>query len=228
MINTTGIKTKERIGLGFGIYMDQNGPVSSRGLNLAYAYHIKLSSSSLAFGLSGSIEQSVLNGSSWDPITSGDPLLEPIRDSYNEFNANVGIYYSGAQYFAGFAINRLIPFRRKLNPEENVKQVYILHGGYLFRSMEGIKIEPSVHLRFLDYETLEYDIRVKAYLHHIHWIAVTYRSYKALSLSAGMKINRFYLAYQFESNLSSIVRYNAGSHELSFGMNLGMRGIEGF
>jgi len=42
MINNPLIKSKDQIGLGFGIYSDQNGPLASRGLNLAYAYHIRL------------------------------------------------------------------------------------------------------------------------------------------------------------------------------------------
>lgn len=228
MINNSRLKAKERIGMGLGMYTDQNGALSSRGLNLAYAYHNNLSKSSLALGLSGNMEQTVLNGSSWDPITSGDPLLESTRDVYYNFNANVGVFFSGAEYFAGFAVNHLIPLENKLKPGENVKQDYILHGGYLFRSMESIKLEPSLHVRYLDYESLEYDIRAKVYLHHIHWLALTYRSYKALSLSAGLKIGRLYLAYQFEANLSSMIAYSAGTHGLHVGINLGMRGLEGF
>lgn len=228
MVNKSKLKSQERIGFGFGLYSDQNGPVSSRGLNMAYAYHLELSHSSLAFGLSGSAEQTVINGSSWDPITPGDPLLGTENDSYYNFNANVGVFYSGAEYFAGFAVNHLIPLENRLEPGETVKQDYILHGGYLLRSMEKIKFEPSVHFRYLDYESLEYDIRAKIYLQHIHWVALTYRSYKAISLSAGFKVRHFYLAYQFESNLSRMVSYSAGSHGLHIGMNLGMRGLEGF
>jgi len=228
MINKSTIKSQKKIGLGFGFYADQNGPVSSRGFNMAYAYHLGFSSSSLALGLAGTMEQTLLNGSSWDPITAGDPLLETTRDSYFNFNANVGVFYSGAEYFVGFAINHILPLENKLDPGEKVKQDYVLHGGYLFWSLQDLKFEPALNLRYLDYETVEYDIRAKVYLQHLHWIALTYRSYKALALSAGFKINRFYLAYQFEANLSSMVSYSAGSHGLHVGINLGMRGLEGF
>lgn len=227
-LNTSGIKSRERIGLGIGLYSDQNGPLTSRGLDLAYAYHIELDHSVLALGLSGTAEQSVLNGSVWDPITPGDPLLGIEKESFFNFNADFGIYYYGATYFAGAAVNHLLPLKNNVNPEETVKQDYIIHGGYLFRSMEEIKFEPSVNIRYLDYESLEYDVRIKVYLQHIHWLALTYRSYKAVALSAGMKIRRFYLAYYFESNLSPIIRYSAGSHGIYLGMNLGIRRLEGF
>lgn len=228
MVNKSRLKTQERIGLGIGFYTDQNGPLASRGFNMAYAYHLNFSHSSLAFGLSGTMEQSVLNASSWDPITAGDPLLDASKESFYNFNANLGAFYSGARYFAGFAINHLIPLEDKVNPGEKVKQDYVLHGGYLFWDMQDVKFEPSLNLRYLDYEILEYDIRAKVYLQHVHWIALTYRSYKALALSAGLKIKRFYMAYQFEANLSSMVSYSAGSHGISLGLNLGMRGLEGF
>jgi type IX secretion system PorP/SprF family membrane protein len=228
MINTSKMKSQERVGMGFGFYADQNGPISSRGLNMAYAYHLNFSHSSMAFGLAGTMEQTLLNGSSWDPITGGDPLLEATRDSYYNFNANAGVYYSGAEYFVGFAVNHILPLENKLEPGENVKQDYVLHGGYLFWSMQNLKFEPSLNIRYLDYETLEYDIRAKVYLQHVHWIALSYRSYKALAFSAGFKINRFYIAYQFEANLSSMISYSAGSHGLAVGINLGMRGLEGF
>jgi len=93
MINNSLIKSKDQIGLGLGIYADQNGPLDSRGLNLAYAYHINFSGSSLALGLSGNAEQTVRNGSSWDPVSPGDPLLESTRDSYFNFNANAGLFF---------------------------------------------------------------------------------------------------------------------------------------
>ena len=228
MINKSRLKLQERIGLGIGIYSDQNGPLASRGINMAYAYHLNFFSSSLALGLAGTMEQTVLNGSSWDPITAGDPLLNAGKESYYNFNANFGIFYSGAQYFAGFAVNHILPLENKIDPGEKVKQDYVLHGGYLFWSMQNLKFEPSINLRYLDYEFLEYDIRAKLYLQHVHWIALTYRSYKALALSAGLKVNRFYIAYQFEANLSSMISYSAGSHGISVGINLGMRSLEGF
>jgi type IX secretion system PorP/SprF family membrane protein len=228
MINHSRMRTRERIGLGIGIYADRNGPLAFRGLNLAYAYHIRLSGSSLAFGLSGTMEQTLREGASWDPINSADPLLEPSRDSYYNFNANTGVFISGVQYFAGFAVNHLIPLENHLKPGTYVKQDYILHGGYVFRVWRTIQLEPSLHFRYLDYTSLEYDIMTKLYIQNVHWIAMTYCSYKALALAAGLKISKFYLAYQFEANLSRMVRYSAGSHTIHLGLNLGMRGLKGF
>ena len=94
--------------------------------------------------------------------------------------------------------------------------------------MEDFKFEPSLNLRYLDFETFEYDIQAKIYLQHIHWIALNYRSYNALALSGGIKINHFYLAYYYEANMSAVIKYSAGTHGVHIGMNLGVRRLEGF
>ena len=228
MINKSNFRSRERMGIGLGIYADQNGPLGIRGINMAYAHHIKLENSYLALGISANIEQSLQNGTSWDPIDPNDPLLPPLKESYFAFNANSGVYYYGEEYFIGLAVNHLLPLENRLEPGKKVKQDYMLNGGYIFRKNEPLKLEPSINLRYLDYETFEFDIRAKLYIQHIHWIALSYRSYKALSLATGIRMNRFYLAYDFELNLSSMVKYNAGTHGIHLGINLGLRGLEGF
>jgi type IX secretion system PorP/SprF family membrane protein len=227
-INTSDLRSVERIGMGLGVYSDQNGPVYNRGISLAYAYHLTLKETRLSFGLSANAEQSVLNESTWDPTTPGDPLLGNGRESYYHFNANAGVYIYAPKYYAGFAATHLIPLEDKLNPGQSMKQDFLLHGGYLFRSSEKFKFEPSVNIRYLDLKEFEFDIRAKAYLNHTHWVALTYRSYLALNLSAGMKIKGFYVAYHFEANLSQVIKYNAGTHGLHIGMNLGMRRLEAY
>ena len=57
---------------------------------------------------------------------------------------------------------------------------------------------------------------------------VTYRSYKALQLSVGIKIRKIYLAYSFEGNLSPVFKYNLGSHGIHVGVNMGTRRLDGF
>lgn len=195
---------------------------------MAYAYHLILDHSRLSLGLSGIVEQSIMDGTNWDPISQGDPLLENQRDSYFSFNANFGIYYYSPTYFAGLSATHLIPHENKLVPGETIKQDFILQGGYLFFRLEDVKFEPSVNLRYLDYDVMEFDIQAKVYLQHIHWIALTYRSYQALALSAGLKVRQFYIAYNFEANISPVIKYSAGTHGIHLGMNLGMRRLEGF
>jgi len=227
-INKTGLKTGERIGMGAGIYFDHNGPLSTSGINLAYSYHVPFEHSRLSFGLSVNGEQSLLDETNWKPVDPNDPIIGNVKERLYSFNANFGSYFYTESYFAGLAVNHLIPLKDKTNPGEIVKQDFMVNAGYLFLKNENIKIEPSIYIRWLDYSDLELDIQGKIYLNHVNWISVIYRSYKALAVMAGFKINQFYLAYSFETNLSPVIKYNAGTHGLNLGMNLGIRRLEGF
>lgn len=227
-INKTNLRSKERIGMGAGIYYDRNGPLSISGINLAYSYHLPFDQSRLSLGLSVNGEQSMLDETIWKPVNPDDPLLGDTKARIFSFNANFGTYYYSEIFFAGLAINHLIPIKDKTNPGENVKQDLLVNAGYLFLKNENIKIEPSIYIRLLDYKDFEFDIQGKIYLNHVNWISVIYRSYKAIAVMAGFKINKFYLAYSFETNLSPMIKYNAGTHGLNIGMNLGIRRLEGF
>lgn len=228
LINTTNLKSKERIGLGLILFNDHNGPAIQRGFNLSYAYHLSLNKSRLSLGLSGGGEQRAVDESMFNPTFPGDPILTGTRESYMFYNANVGVYYYSPGLFAGFAAHHLIPFEDKLQPGLKLKPDLMMHGGYLFSSMGRPKLELSMNLRYLDLDRLEYDLHIRSYVQQVHWLAISVRSYKALAIHVGIKISVIHLAYTFEANLSNMVYYNAGTHALHLGLNMGMRRTQGF
>jgi len=226
MVNTGGLSTGGPVGLGLGMYADQNGPAAARGLNLNYAYHLTLDKAFLGLGIGASVEQQVLSGSSWDPIQAGDPLLGAVKESLFQVNANLGVVYTRETFYGGIAVSHVLPLEDKMDPGKRVAQDFLLHGSYLFPLREAIQWEPALFLRYLDYERFEYDVRIRAYLRQSHWMALTYRSYKALNLSLGFSAGAMYLAYQFEMNLGPLISYSAGTHGIHMGLNLGMRPLD--
>ncbi len=228
LINTSNLKSRERIGLGLSIYSDRNGPSVERGINLAYAYHLVVGQGRLSLGLAGSAEQRMLDQTIFSPTSSNDPILTNTRESFMLYNANVGAYYYSSGLFGGLAIHHLIPLENKLQPGNSIKPDFILHGGYLFSALGSPKLEISANIRYLDYNQLEGDLHVRTYIQHYHWLAVSVRSYKALAMHLGIKISTLHLAYTYEANLTNMVHYNLGTHALHLGMNLGMRRTKGF
>lgn len=228
LINTSSLRTRERIGLGLSLFSDRNGPLLQRGFNLSYAYHLVLDQARLSLGLSGNAEQKMLDETIFTPTYPGDPILTGTRESYMLYNANVGVYYYSAGLFAGLAAHHIIPIEDKLQSGTKIRPDFIAHGGYLFTSLGKPKLEISMNFRYLDFGQLEYDVYVRGYIQQYHWVAVSVRSYKALAMHLGIKISAIHLAYTFEANLSNIVRYNLGTHALHLGINLGMRRTQGF
>ena len=228
LINTTNLKSRERIGLGLSMYGDRNGPSIQRGINLSYAYHLVLGKGRLSLGLSGNAEQRILDETTFNPTFPDDPILSYTRESFMLYNANFGAYYYSSGLFGGLAIHHLIPLKDPFQSGNTIKPDFIIHGGYLFSSLGSPKLEIGVNLRYLDYVNLEYDLHIRAYIQQYHWLAVSVRSYKALALHLGIKISAIHLAYTFEANLTNIVHYNMGTHALHLGLNLGMRRTKGF
>jgi len=228
LINTTHLKSRERIGLGLSLFSDRNGPYLQRGIHMAYAYHLVVGRGRLSLGLSGSTEQKMVDETIFHTTYPNDPLLTLTRESFMIYNANVGAYYYSPGFFGGVAAHHLIPQKNKLQPSSGIKPDFIIHGGYLFRSLGNPRLEISANARLLDYETLEYDLHIRSYIQDYHWLAISFRSYNALAMHLGIKISVFHLAYTFEANLSNVVRYHMGTHAIHLGMNLGMRRTEGF
>ena len=227
-VNRTGLRTRERIGLGLTIFSDRNGPVMQRGINMAYAYHLVVKNARLSLGLAGNLEQYQLDESIFQSTFPDDPILGNRKESFLQYNANVGAYYYSAGLFAGLAINHLLPLDSRIHPGTSVKQDFILHGGYLFRSLGQPRLELSVNFRYLDYEQFDYDFHIKLYIQELNWLALSVKSYQALAMHAGMNIRNFHIAYVYEANLSNIIRYNLGTHGLHIGKNLGIRRTKGF
>ena len=228
LINTSRIRSRERIGLGIALFSDRNGPVTSRGINAAYAYHLPLPRARLSLGISGSAEQRILDETMFQPTYPGDPILKGTRESFMAYNAAVGAYYYSPEFFGGVAFHQIIPLDDKFYPGEKVKPDVILHGGYLFSSFGNPKFEISTSLRYFDLDILEYDVQFRTYIREIHWFALSFKSFGGVALHLGFNISKFYLAYTYETEFSSMVRYHMGTHALHLGINLGMRRITGF
>jgi type IX secretion system PorP/SprF family membrane protein len=225
IVNTTKFRSQERVGLGLSVFSDRNGPVASRGISLSYAYHLPLENGCFSFGISGNGAQKILDESVFRPTYPGDPVLSGTRESFMFYNASFGAYYYSAGVFGGAAVHHLIPLEDKSRPGNKVKPDVMLHCGYLFSSFGKPMLEISANLRYLDLYRLEYDFHFRTYLREVHWLDISYRSYNAVALHLGIKISSFYLAYSYEANLSSMIRYQAGSHAIHLGINLGMRRI---
>jgi hypothetical protein len=178
-------------------------------------------------GLSAHLGQSILDGRFWEATYPDDPVLDANRESFPAYNADAGLYYYSSQLFAGAGILDLLPFEDRLYPGTRVEPDVILHGGYLFSTFGKPDMEISGSIRYLDLSVLEYDLLLRTYIREVHWLGLSYQSTKSLSLQMGFKIGTFYLVYSYEAALSGLIRYQAGSHGIHLGVNLGVRNLTG-
>jgi type IX secretion system PorP/SprF family membrane protein len=229
-VNKGPLKLMDRIGLGAGIYQDNDGPLSYTGIILSYAYHIPINSDSrLSLGLSGIGTLYSINKSILKPNQEDDAYLLGGNSDIFRVNLNFGIYYHNGVYFAGLSFNKLLPDIINVNNQVKLHPSYFIMGGYKFmKNSKSFNYEPSLTIKKLGNENVVLDIHNKLYVKRLNWIALSYSTMQKLNLQFGLHLYKMvYAGYNYEHTLSDIASYNFGSHEIYIGINIGLVGVEG-
>jgi type IX secretion system PorP/SprF family membrane protein len=225
MLNRTGFFSRGRMGLGSLLMQEKDGPLNTYFAEFSYGYFIPLKheNSELSFGLSLQILSYHLNKGILDPLVTEDPLINNLKESKLVPESGCGIYYHDLQFYAGASVNDLFLSKRPFDSKNVLsnKRDYFFQSGYKF-FLTRFELEPSVFLAKIDSDPLYYFSQLKFYYRNYNWIALGYRSTKALLFSLGISLRRFYVAYAFEQNISGMSNYFSGSHEIMLGMNIGL------
>lgn len=219
--------TKGRVGLGAYIINDRNGNVSRTGAQFSYAYHIIMNNHQLSFGLAGKFLQFRIAD---EDLTFGSGntdlvLGQGIRDVGYTPDADFGVYWTNAVYFIGASVNNLFQSAIKIGSagttDYKVLRHYWVTGGYLFRPGINFEIEPNVLLKTTEQFLPQADLGVKFYYMEDYWAGLAFRTDGSIISMLGMRTNGLYIGYAFDFSLSSIQRFNYGTHEISISYKMG-------
>jgi type IX secretion system PorP/SprF family membrane protein len=214
-----------RVGLGGYIFNDRHGLVSRSGLQLTYAYHIPFESSQLSFGLSGTFWQFRLDRASARLFNPDDELFNSMDNSLFIPDANLGIYYSDEQFFAGLSADQLFQstfkFGGKGYDQYKLIRHFYLMGGYSFMVSDDLAVEPTVLLKTTQQWTLQMDLSVNFYFIENYWAGLSYRTPSTMVLMGGVRVDKFYFGYAFDFSFNSIMSHSYGSHEFMIALKLG-------
>jgi type IX secretion system PorP/SprF family membrane protein len=229
-LNKGPVKLKDRIGFGAAVFQDINGPLKNTGGVLSYGYHLPINKDSrLSFGLSAIMLHYSLNSSILKPDVINDPYLFTDNDNIFNMNLGTGVYYQSYNYFAGVSVIKVLTGVSSINEPKSVSPSYFLSGGYTFnKTSKSFVFEPSVTLKKPGGSNFFIDGHAKVYIKQFNWAAFSISTSQRINFQFGLKIYKMtYFGYNFESGLGKIARYNYGSHEISLGINLGLRGVDG-
>ena len=217
-------KRSGKVGLGFQAIHDKAGIFSRSGIRFSYAYHMKINRSQFSFGTALNICQV--------RIEKEDIVLEVPDEAYLNNSKlftlipdmDAGVFFSGRYYYSGFSVDNLTNAFGKLDLYQissNRKRIYNILGGHKFELSDILIIEPSVLLQWTEFKTLQSDLTFGSNLYQHYWLAVTYRTTKAISIQAGVNINKLYIGYAYDHNFVALQKYCCGSHELMIALKLG-------
>lgn len=230
MVNKSKFTSKSRVGLGGFIMYETDGPLNYLNGTFTYSYFIPFNNAAtqLSFGISAQFHSYSVNMSMLDPLDDNDPELMNLNDKKLVPEAGFGVYLHNDQFFAGLSINDLLLSDLPLNNNDfskNKRDFFFLTGYKFF--LKRFELEPSAFFAKINDTPLYGFARLKLYYMNYNWFAVSYRSTRSFMVSAGFRLRRFYLAYNYEQNVSRMMKYFDASHEIMLGVNIGLYKVEG-
>ncbi|MCO5258526.1 MAG: type IX secretion system membrane protein PorP/SprF [Crocinitomicaceae bacterium] len=217
----------ENIGLGFSLLNDNVGPTNSTWFNLDFSYSLKFKKHNgrLSFGVKGGIN--LLNGDLMK-LTKQDQNDQFVNVQFrNDIQPNVGagIYYQSTQWFAGFAIPRIIDNLKKAGDFTNIEYIaqrhyYFTVGGYI-KTGRMLKIRPSAMLKITEQAPIALDMSLAFIFYDKVWLGANYRLMESAGFMVQYQIsNQFKIGYAFDYSTTKLRNYNYGTHELLLSYDL--------
>lgn len=224
MLSVHGPMKFKNMGLGLNLFTDIVGPTRRVGLNLSYAYHIKLNEETkVSLGLTAGVLQWGIDGHKLQLHDSGDDnLLVQYQTTYvPDFGAGVLVYHK--KYYIGISVPQLYQSKINLYPGVDSKSKLVTHfnvnGAYKFDLGEDFKIEPSFILKYATPAPLKLDVGVRAIYKEQVWLGAAYRHRDAITALVGyLYKNYLMIGYSYDITTTNIRNYTTGTHEIMLGL----------
>lgn len=215
-------------GAGFNIISDELGFEQNILANFNYAYKATLPFGVLGIGASAGLFSKGINGEWSIPEDAlgiyvqpgSDPAIPQGEVSQIAFDAGLGIYLSGNDYYAGISVTHLNQPGIKFSDlaETYLKRHYYLTAGYNIRLTDPLfQLRPSFLLKS-DLAGWQVDLSALLFYNDQMWGGVSYRLRDAIALLVGLELfTGLSVGYSFDLVTSAIGRYGYGSHEIFLG-----------
>ncbi len=201
---------------GISFYHDAIGFSRQNNFTLNYAYHFSFMNGKLGIGAALGM---VSYGMQPEWVTpDGNPYDKslPTSASQANFDANFGVYYKSYDgWYAGLSTTH-IPAMQLKDLNFNVARHYYVMGGYRLNKAFGVDqldLEANALIR-TDFKLMSADINVRAIWDDFIYAGLTYRTFDALAIMAGVKWNSFVLGYSYDLSLNRLSDISTGSHEI--------------
>lgn len=212
------------MGLGTHVYTDIVGPTRRVGINVAYAYHIKIAEKTrLSLGLNAGIQQWGIDGHKLHLHDAGDDNLLTQYQTKIVPDFGAGLYVHNDKWYLGFSAPQLYQSPIKLYKDGDDKGTlvthFILNGAYKFDINDDFKVEPSFLVKYANPTPLEIDLGARVIYQEQVWLGVGYRHHDAITALIGfMYKNYLMIGYSYDYTTTNLKKYSSGTHELMLGL----------
>lgn len=227
------LKKVKNVALGGMIVSDKTGLISTNTGYLTFAYHVKVTKKTkLGLGISAGMKQYTVRLYDVKAYDKGDEYLSGASTlNANVFDANAGMYFYGERFFLGLStmnmLNNKITWK---NPTGKLVPHYYAVIGYNIKLSKDFSLQPSVMFKYLpipknpglgkkaELGQLEYSLKLT--YKDMVWLGGNYRATDGVGAMLGVTvIKKLNIAYAYDYSLTSIKKYNQGSHEICLNYN---------
>jgi type IX secretion system PorP/SprF family membrane protein len=222
-----GPHAKMPMGFGAYIYNDVTGPTSRTGLTGTYAYNIAINKvMRLSFGINLGLMQYKLDGTQLSPKDQSDLSIQSMVTSAYVPDATIGAYLYANDFYAGFSTSQLFNNKLKLFEVKNglnkLKSHFYLTGGYRYKINRDYMLEPSIIIKGTAPKAFNFDLSARVIYKKLFWGGFSFRLKDAVSILLGYYYdNKFSFGYSYDLGVTSLRKFNSGSHELMIGYRFG-------
>jgi type IX secretion system PorP/SprF family membrane protein len=236
-LQTVSIHTpmkNDKVALGlYGRFM-QYGISNSSSIYAIYAYHIKLGTGKLSFGLKAGVDMSNTNYNGLKEIDTSDPVLPANgKLSFVFPNAGAGIYYFSKNIFAGASVPSFLFYKSTGSESTQAYHSFseydiILSAGGLITFSPGFKFKPSALLDLSLYDAdkiNQLDLNGNFIIADLLWIGGSWRTTEQVVVGH-LQVNigqQLMLGFSYDFPVGRMVSYSKGSSEIVLRYEFGSR-----
>jgi type IX secretion system PorP/SprF family membrane protein len=230
-MSVQGPIVKDNMGIGGSVFSDVLGPLSKTGLQLSYAYHLKLNQESkLSFSLAASIFQWAVNGSELNLENQNDIALSGQNMSVVVPDFGFGIRYSMKNFHVGAYLPQITSAKIRLfddysETKNELDRHYYLNAGYRYDINDDFAVEGNYFARFV-HPIFMNELQVRGIYKEMVWLGSSVRmpvvgieGISAICFMAGYQFeNNMTIGYSYDLDLGKVGNVSNGSHEILVGI----------
>ncbi len=212
----------KNIGLGFKAINQSAGASDQTKVMGTFAYHLRLGSGRLAFGVSAGLLNNRFN---WGKAQFKDQIdqvqTSGVQNSYTAA-LDFASYFYMPTWYVGFQLENLNQSEYETIEGGNSKNRlnYTIIAGKAFAFSNAIVFKPSLLLRGTIGSFIG-ELNLSLLFNETFWVGITFRSTTELSFIFEYNLNqKLRIGYSFDYSINSIQSQYSGSHELFLGFDI--------
>jgi type IX secretion system PorP/SprF family membrane protein len=213
----------DKVALGIMAQFMKYGVTKSTSIYGSYAYHIRLKSGKLSFGLKAGVDLSNTDYAGLFLNDPNDPVFKTNDQALVLPNVGTGVYYYSDRFFAGLSIPAFLNYRRTSTgsavPYHSFSQYdFLFSAGALVSIAPILKFKPSVLIDYSLQNTrklTQFDINGNFIIADLIWAGGSYRFSEQVAVAIlQVQINQQLMAgFSYDYPFGRMNSYSKGSTE---------------